>query len=70
MADERQGTHWQGCWRAHHQCAIHLLDLILREDTIGEDEARRLLHEAKVAAGQWDDDCADFGCHDDGTDPL
>jgi hypothetical protein len=64
VADERQSTHWQECWRAvgHHACAIHLLDLILREHTIGEDEARRQLAEAKIAADQWADDCEDFGC--------
>lgn len=27
--DERQGTHWQGCWRAHHECAVVLLERIL-----------------------------------------
>ena len=70
MAEGNGSPHWQGCWRAdgHHECAVHLLDLILREDTIGEDEARRLLHEAKVAAGQWETECEEFGCHDDGTD--
>jgi len=49
-------THWQGCWRAHHQCAISLLDKILRDDLIGPDEARRLLHEAKAKV-------CPCGCH-------
>lgn len=26
MGDERQGTHWEGCWRAHHECAVSLLE--------------------------------------------
>jgi hypothetical protein len=58
-------THWQGCWKAHHECAVHLLDLILREDTIGEDEARRQLAAAKAAADEWAAECDEFGCHED-----
>lgn len=58
MGDERQGTHWQGCWRAHHACAVSLLDKILREDTIGEEEARRLLADARAKAEQFDGDVA------------
>lgn len=46
--DVRLGTHWEGCWRAHHECAISLLDKILREETVGPDRARRLLAEAKA----------------------
>lgn len=29
----RQATHWRGCWRVHHQCAIVLLERILASDT-------------------------------------
>lgn len=46
---ERQGTHWEGCWRAHHECAVSLLDKIFREETVGYDQAHRLLAEAKAA---------------------
>ena len=52
---QRIGTHWQGCWRAHHECAVSLLDKILREETVGEDEARRLLAEARAKADQSGD---------------
>jgi hypothetical protein len=48
---ERQGTHWAGCWRAHHECAVVLLERIL-------------------ASPEWATECEEFGCHDDGTDPL
>lgn len=55
VTTERQGTHWEGCWRAHHECAINLLDKIFREETVGPDQARRLLAEAKAAlAGRSD----------------
>jgi hypothetical protein len=74
-ADERQGTHWQNCWRAHHDCAISLLDKILREDMIGPEEARRQLTAARA-------EVCGCGCHRavqpglvpcsrcDGTGPL
>ena len=68
MPDTRQSTHWQGCWKSHHACAVALLDKILREDLIGPDEARRLLAEAKRKAGAWDAECEEFGCHDTAAD--
>jgi hypothetical protein len=63
VAEERQGTHWQDCWRVdgHHACAIHLLDLMFREVLIDADEARRQLTEAK----KWAAECEEFGCHGD-----
>lgn len=68
MADERQGTHWEGCWRAHHECAVSLLDKILSEDMIGPDEARRLLADARAKVegsfgdAEWAAECEEFGC--------
>lgn len=62
----RQSTHWEGCWRAHHECAVHLLDKILRDEALGAVEARRRLAEAR----EWATECEEFGCHDDGTGPL
>lgn len=61
--DER---HWPECWRVHHECAIALLDKILRDETMGYDEVRRRLAEARAWAGE----CEEFGCHDDSTDQL
>lgn len=50
FAVERQGTHWEGCWRTHHECAVSLLDKILRDETVGYDQARQLLDEARHRA--------------------
>lgn len=47
LATERKGTHWEGCWQAHHECAVSLLDKILRDETVGYDQARQLLDEAR-----------------------
>lgn len=28
-AEKQISTHWQGCWKEHHECAVVLLDRIL-----------------------------------------
>lgn len=28
MSSERQITHWAGCWREHHECAVALFSRI------------------------------------------
>ena len=39
---QRQGTHWDGCERAHHECALALIDRLRAE----QDDERR-------TAGKW-----------------
>ena len=28
MPDEPQKSHWDGCWRAHHACAVRQVELL------------------------------------------
>lgn len=49
FAEEKQvrqprdsGTHWDGCWYAHHDCAIAMVEqLVLRSDVLGKETVRR-----------------------------
>lgn len=56
MAEIPVSTHWEGCWRAHHECAVSLLDKILRDETVGYDQARQLLDEARSKVAEQESD--------------
>lgn len=34
---DRATSHWQGCWKVHHACAVALLERILASDTWADE---------------------------------